>query len=77
MLMVTGNGKVGKTMGRPSQAPVPPEGKGCCGHPAPVFPPGPGCLQLELSMQSGGSSASSGGQATDNNVPICPSNLER
>lgn len=54
-----------------------PKRRGCCGHPAPVFPPGTRCLQLELFMQSGGSGVSGVVHATDNNVPICPSKLER
>lgn len=45
MLMVAGNVKAGKTMRRPSWA---------MDSQCPFFPPGTGCLQLELSMRSGG-----------------------
>lgn len=46
-LMVAWNGKAGKTVRRPPQAPGPPEGRGIVKL-SPAFPPEAGCLQLEL-----------------------------
>lgn len=47
-LMVAWNGKAGKTVRRPPQAPGPPEGRRGIVKLSPTFPPEAGCLQLEL-----------------------------